>query len=206
MNLRSNSYMRQLWFGGSFNPIHAGHLICARAAAEAGGFDRVVLVPSAQPPHKKGDTNIAEAGHRLTMCRAAVTGDSFFQVDGLELERSGPSYTIETVRQLRTETKGGLAEVSWLIGADMAKSLPTWHEPASLLAEVNFVLMARPGWQIDWASLPKDVQKLQSNIVPVPQLDISSTQLRDRLARGLSIRYLTPDAVIDYIQHHRLYV
>jgi nicotinate-nucleotide adenylyltransferase len=197
--------MRQLWFGGSFNPIHAGHLICARAAAEAGRFDRVVLVPSAQPPHKKGDTSLALPSHRLAMCRAAINGDPFFQVDGLELKRSGPSYTIDTVRQLRAQAAGPLDEIPWLIGADMTRSLPTWHDPHNLLAEATFVLMARPGWEIDWKTLPVPVQKLQSRVVAVPPIDISSTQLRDRLSRGLSIRYLTPDAVIEYIKHHRLY-
>jgi nicotinate-nucleotide adenylyltransferase len=137
------------------------------------------------------------------MCQAATRDDDLFHVDARELARPGPSYTIDTVRQLRAE---GQAEVHWLIGADMAQSLPTWHEPSSLLAEVRFVLMARPGWPIDWKSLPPAVQKLQNNVVPAPQLDISSTRLRDRLAKGLSIRYLTPDAVVDYIQQHKLYL
>jgi len=197
--------MRPLWFGGSFNPIHFGHLICARAAAEAGGFDRVILVPSAQPPHKAGDTTLAPPAHRLAMCQLATAGDPFFQVDGLELERLGPSYTIDTVRQLRANLKDPAAEIAWLIGADMAKSLPTWHQPDRLLAEVRFVLMARPGWSIDWNSMPAAVQKLQGNLVTVPQLDISSTQLRNRLNQGKSIQYLTPDVVVEYIDGHNLY-
>jgi nicotinate-nucleotide adenylyltransferase len=194
--------MRQLWFGGSFNPIHFGHLICARNVAEIAGFDQVVLVPSRQPPHKHGDTMIAAAEHRLAMCQLAVAGDDFFEVDALELARPGPSYTIDTVRQLRAR---GVLQVSWLIGADMLNSLPRWHDPAGLLAEVRFVLMARPGWSFDWAGLPVEMQGLQANLVEAPQLDISSTGLRDRLRRGKSIRYLTPDAVVDYIQQHRLY-
>ena len=194
--------MRRLWFGGSFNPIHFGHLVCSRAVAEAAGFDLVVLVPSGQPPHKSGDTTVAAAEHRLAMCRVAVAGDSFFEVHDLELNRSGPSYTIDTVRELRSK---GWPEISWLIGADMAVFLPRWHNPASLLAEVNFVLMARPGWAMDWTQLPADVQKLQSNVVSAPLVDISSTMIRDRLRNAKSIRYLTPDAVVDYIQRQGLY-
>jgi nicotinate-nucleotide adenylyltransferase len=136
------------------------------------------------------------------MCRLAISGDDFFEVDDLEVNRPGSSYTIDTARILRA---GGNSTISWLIGADMVNSLPTWHDPAALLEEVNFVLMARPGWIFDWSSLPVEMQSLQSQIVPAPQLQISSTVLRSRIAVGKSIRYLTPDAVIDYIRQHRLY-
>jgi nicotinate-nucleotide adenylyltransferase len=194
--------MRQLWFGGSFNPIHFGHLICARSVAESAGFDRVILVPGRQPPHKSADTSLVAPHHRLKMCQLAVAGDLFFQVDDLELNRDGPSYTIDTARQLRAR---GEAEIAWLIGADMANLLPRWHDPAGLMAEMRFVLMARPGWIFDWSSLPGDMQKLRSSVVTAPLLDISSTALRDRLAKGQSIRYLTPEAVVDYIQREGLY-
>jgi nicotinate-nucleotide adenylyltransferase len=194
--------MRNLWFGGSFNPIHLGHLICSRAVAEAGGFDRVILIPNRQSPHKSQDTSQPSAQDRLEMCRLAVAGDDFFQVDDLELNRPVPSYTIDTVRQLRAQ---GFSEINWLIGADMVSSLPRWHDPASLLAESTFILMGRPGWSIDWSLLPDSLQKLQSNIVQAPQVDISSTQIRNRFASGQSIRYLTPDAVVDYIHRRHLY-
>jgi nicotinate-nucleotide adenylyltransferase len=194
--------MRPLWFGGSFNPIHFGHLICARAVAETAGFDRVILVPNRQPPHKSGDMSLAGAEDRLEMCRLAIDDESLFEVDDLELNRPGPSYTIDTARQLRSR---GWSEISWLVGADMAISLPGWHQSDQLLAEVNFILMARPGSLIDWNILPGQMQRFRSNVVATPQLDISSTALRDRLSRGKSIRYLTPDAVVDYIQRKKLY-
>jgi nicotinate-nucleotide adenylyltransferase len=194
--------MRTLWFGGSFNPIHSGHLICARAVAESAGFDRVVLVPSRQPPHKPGDTTLAAAEDRLAMCRLAVAGDERFEVDDLELHREGPSYTIDTVRELKGRGHG---EISWLIGADMAVSLPRWHDPAGLLSEVNFVLMARPGWVMDWEALPMEMHKFKSNVVEAPLLQISSTGLRERLWSGKSIRYLTADGVVDYIARRGLY-
>jgi nicotinate-nucleotide adenylyltransferase len=194
--------MRTLWYGGSFNPIHLGHLICARSVAESAGFDRVVLVPSSQPPHKSADTGIAAAEDRLAMCRLAVANDPLFEVDNIEMRRSGPSYTLDTARQLKTF---GHAEISWLIGADMALHLPRWHQPAKLLAEVNFVLMARPGWELDWKTLPPEFHHLELKVVKAPLVEISSTQIRDRLGKGLSIRYLTPDTVIDYIHTNKLY-
>ncbi len=139
---------------------------------------------------------------RLAMCQAAIAGDTFFEVDGLELNRSGPSYTIDTARQLKLQ---GHKDLHWLIGADMVISLPTWHQPDKLLAEVNFVAMARPGFSLDWKSMPALVQKLQSHLVTAPLLDISSSQIRERIGKGLPIKYLTPDPVIEYIGTHQLY-
>jgi nicotinate-nucleotide adenylyltransferase len=195
--------MRKLCFGGSFNPIHHGHLICARVVAESTGFDRVVLIPSNQAPHKSGVTDMAASADRLEMCRAVVQNDPFFEVSDLELTRPGPSFTIESARQLR---RAGWAEVFWLIGADMAISLPTWQEPDALLAEVKFLLMARPGWTIDWTTLPPGYQFLKSNVIPAPSIDISSSEIRKRVAAGKSIQYLTPDPVLQYIQTHGLYL
>jgi nicotinate-nucleotide adenylyltransferase len=194
--------MRKLWFGGSYNPIHFAHLICARAVAEAAGFDQVVLVPTGQSPHKAVESGTPTATHRLEMCRLATAGDNFFAVDDLEVRRDGPSYTVDTVAELK---RRGEAEVAWLIGADMTLFLPAWHNPAKLLAETRLVLMARPGWTVDWTRLPAEFRHLQTHVVAAPQLEISSTSIRNRLAGGRSIRYLTPDAVIDYIRHQRLY-
>jgi nicotinate-nucleotide adenylyltransferase len=136
------------------------------------------------------------------MCQLAVAGDDFFQVDDLELNRPAPSYTMDTVRQLKAK---GFSEINWLIGADMVNSLPRWHDPAGLLAECRFVLMARPGWSMDWSLLPESMRGLAANVVQVPQMDISSTMIRDRLAKGQSIRYLTPNTVVDYIHRRHLF-
>ncbi len=194
--------MATLYFGGSFNPIHHGHLICSRVIAEARGFERVALVPSSQPPHKQNAVNMAGSVGRMAMCRLASAGDPQFEVSDLELARTGPSYTIDSVREL---SRGGAEKVSWLIGADMLMFLPYWHRPQDLLAEVNFIVMARPGWKLDWSALPAPFQKLQQNVVEAPLIDITGTQIRDRVARGLSISYLTPPAVCNYIAEHRLY-
>ena len=194
--------MRRLCFGGSFNPIHHGHLIGARAVAEAAGFDHVVLVPSAFPPHKLRATGMAPAEHRLAMCRLAVEGDGAFEVNDLELTRTGPSYTIDTARELRRE---GWNEVHWLIGADTVPLLPQWHEPDKLLDEVAFVVMARPGYDLDWSTLPGRLRSLRDKVVEAPRVEISSSDIRRRIAEGRSIRYLTPPLVADYLLRHRLY-
>jgi nicotinate-nucleotide adenylyltransferase len=195
--------MRRLCFGGSFNPIHNGHLICARAIAETEGFDRVILIPSAHPPHKPCATDLAPSENRLDMCRlAADQQPDLFEVNDLELRRTGPSFTIDTVRQLR---QSGWSEINWLIGADMLRLLPSWHEPEALLREATFIVMARPGWQFDWSSLPAPYRDLEKAVRPAPLIDISATDIRRRLSAGLSIDFLTPRPVIEYIAKHRLY-
>ena len=194
--------MRRLCFGGSFNPIHHGHLIGARAVAEAAGFERVVLIPSALPPHKLGDREMAPAEHRLAMCRLAVKGDATFEVNDLELTRTGPSYTIDSARQLRRE---GWTGVHWLIGTDTVPFLPQWHEPDALLKEVTFVVMARPGHRLDWPSLPGHLRALRDKVVEGPRVEISASDIRRRVAAGQPIRYLTPPAVETYIRANGLY-
>ncbi len=194
--------MSTLYFGGSFNPIHHAHLICARAVAEACGYQRIRLVPSAQPPHKPGATDLASPADRARMCRLAVAGDPLFDVDEIELNRPGPSYTLDTVRALKSR---GETEVHWLIGGDMLASLPKWHAPETLVREARLILMARPGWSIDWSTLPDYLQPLRHQVISAPLIDISATRIRDRIAANLSITYLTPPAVIDYIRTHGLY-
>jgi nicotinate-nucleotide adenylyltransferase len=194
--------MAKLCFGGSFNPIHCGHLICARYAAERLGFSSVVLIPSAQPPHKPNATDLAAATHRIRMCHLAVAGCDGFEVNDLETKRTGPSYTIDTARELKRQ---GWPNVSWLIGADMVSSLPTWHEPDALMAEVEFVVLARPGWALDWETLPPHFRSLRDRVVEAPLIEISATEIRRRVAAGLPIDFLTPGPVVRYIHEAELY-
>lgn len=194
--------MAVLYFGGSFNPVHHGHLICARAAAEAGGFHRVVLVPSAQPPHKPRQSDMALPEMRRRMCELAVAGDPFFAVDALELVRTSLSYTLDTVRQLRA---AGVAEVHWLIGADMLQILPQWHQAEQLLREVCFWIMARPGWSIDTLDLPPAFASLRQRLLPAPLIQISATDIRHRVREGKPIDYLVPPAVAAFIRDQGLY-
>lgn len=195
--------MRRLFFGGSFNPIHHGHLLCAQAAAQAAGFDRITLIPSGRPPHKANRGFVmASAEDRLVMCRLAIGGVDLFEVNDIELRRSGPSYTIATVRQLKTL---GAKAVHWLVGADTLPQLPTWHEAANLVREVEFVVMARPGWQLAIESLPPELEAIRVKAVATPLIEISATDIRRRVKASQPVDYLTPRPVVEYIRARQLY-
>ncbi|HEV2296221.1 MAG TPA: nicotinate (nicotinamide) nucleotide adenylyltransferase [Tepidisphaeraceae bacterium] len=195
--------MHNLCFGGSFNPIHNGHLICSQAVAGLMDVTELVLIPSAISPHKLGHADMAAAGDRLAMCRLAVAGNALFEVDDLELRRGPPSYTIDTVRELRRAR--GWSEVNWLIGADQVPTLPRWREPTALLREVRLVIIARPGWSFDWHTLPPELRVLQNHVVEAPLVEISSTDIRRRVRAGEPIDHLTPPAVAQYIRERDLY-
>jgi len=192
-----------LCFGGSFNPIHYGHLRTSEAIAKRLGFDRVLLIPSAQPPHKPASADLAAATDRLAMCQLAVSHDpTLFSVSDLEILRPGPSYTLDTAKELQL---AGMKTVNWLIGADMVKILPKWHQAQKLLEEVHFVIMARPGFVFDWQTLPREFQVLKEHVVEAPLIDISATEIRSRIRAGESIQGLTPEPVIGFIREHGLY-
>lgn len=193
---------KTLFFGGSFNPIHHGHMIGARAVAETRGYGRVMLIPTGQPPHKPVYEDLAPAADRLEMCRMATFRSTLFEVDSSELDRNGPSYTIDTIRALFASGQG---KVDWLIGADMLLYLPKWHKAMELIQEVNFIVMARPGWSVDWQALPEPYRVLRGNVVEAPMIDIRATDIRQRVAAGRGIEYLTPPSVCDYIRAHGLY-
>ncbi|HUB24495.1 MAG TPA: nicotinate (nicotinamide) nucleotide adenylyltransferase [Tepidisphaeraceae bacterium] len=194
--------MAKLCFGGAFNPIHHGHLLCARAAAEALGLDGVLLIPSHWSPLKAYDTDMASASDRLEMCRLATAGMPGFEIDDCELHRPPPSYTIDTVAHFR---QAGWSQVFWLIGSDQVASLPKWHRPHDLLQQTHIVIAARPGWQIDWSLLPPEYAILAQRVVAAPAIEISSTDIRRRVAAGKPIDFLTPPAVCRYIRQRGLY-
>lgn len=191
-----------LCFGGSFNPIHNGHRICARTVAHQLDLKAVLLIPSARPPHKAATADLAAAGDRLAMCNIVAAEDRLFQVCDIEIRRSGPSYTLDTARELR---QAGMEKVSWLIGADMLNFLPQWHESLQLLKEVNFVVMARPGFVFEWTKLPAPFQVLRDHVVEAPLIDVSATEIRRRVRAGEPIDELVPPAVARYIEEHCLY-
>jgi nicotinate-nucleotide adenylyltransferase len=194
--------MFKICLGGSFNPIHHGHLLCARMAMEATGATGIVLFPNRVPPHKIHQADMAFPQDRLVMCRLAIEDIPGFEIDDRELHRPGPSFTIDTARELK---RAGWDKVAWLIGADMVNILPQWHESARLLEEVHFIVMARPGWDFNWQTLPPSFQQLRNNVVSVPQIDVSSTEIRRRVRAGLPIDFLTPPAVCRYIKDRGLY-
>ena len=196
-------------YGGSFNPIHHGHLIIARAVAERLRLDRVILLPSARPPHK-GDRKLLDAPHRAAMVKLAIEGEPLFEFSDFDLTREGPSYTIDTVTHFG-ELLGADVELHWIIGADSLSELTAWHRVHDLVDACRIITAARPGWDaIDWSPLrailtDAQVAALQGGVLSTPQIDISSTDIRRRVREGRSIRYLVPDPVRSYIETNDLY-
>jgi nicotinate-nucleotide adenylyltransferase len=183
-------------FGGSFDPIHHGHLLVAQAVVESLGLEELRFVPAREQPFKIG-RHAAPAETRARMVALAIAGEPRFAVDRIELERAGPSYTVDTVRTLREREPGRAFAV--LVGADAARELEQWHEVETLAQLASFVILSRPGATIP--SLPWSVQ-----VVSVPAVDISATEIRRRVAVGRSIRYWVPDPVAECIVADRLYL
>jgi len=196
-------------YGGSFDPVHHGHLIVARSVAEHLGLDRFYLLPSSRPPHKETNA-LTVANHRAAMVELAVAGEPVLAMSDAELKRHGPSYTIDTVHHFR-ETLEENAELFWLIGGDWLADLPTWRRAEELVDACSIVTAVRPGWSgfdrqrlVDVWGEPR-AERLVGGIVETPMIDISSTDIRGRVRAGRSIRYLVPDSVADYIAAEGLY-
>lgn len=190
--------------GGTFDPPHAGHLIVAQDAVLALDLDRLVFIPAAQPPHKQEQT-VTEASLRLRMLELAVRDDDRFEVDTLELEREGASYTVDTLRALRAREP----QTEWvlLIGWDQYREFHTWHEPDEILRLATLAVVSREGLGAEAEGAAVGVAELRPGVagVAVTRIDISSTMIRRRVARGLPIRYLVPEAVERFILEQRLY-
>lgn len=187
--------------GGSFDPVHCGHLLLSRAVAEACKFDQIMLMPASKAPHKKQGT-FATATERLNMLQLAIRNDPLFQINTLELDRGAVSYTIDTLRALRADHPDNA--YYFIIGMDSLLELHSWKQILDLLNLCTFVTVARSGvnhpLNIDDLMLPKpQAQKLLDNIIKTPVWEISSSNIRERIAKRLSIRYLVPEAVEDYI-------
>jgi nicotinate-nucleotide adenylyltransferase len=183
--------MRVGIYGGTFNPVHHGHLILARQALEEFKLDRLVFVPAAESPFKI-QNHSAPSGDRLAMLRLAIAGEDRFLVDPLEIERGGISYSIDTVKMFRNRDPG--AELFFLVGEDNADRLTEWHRFEELKKLVYFVVLSRS-------------EDFQSPEYPVVQrrIEISSTEIRNRVANQESITYLVPESVKHYIEQHQLY-
>jgi len=194
--------------GGAFNPIHMGHLIMAQDAMELFELSQVLFVPCARPPHKPA-TDLAPAEHRLAMIQAALEGEWRFEVSDLELQRGDISWSVDTARELRNLYP--TAELVFIIGADMLPELHLWREIRTLLELCRFVTLARPGTdltalqQADLKLEPPWPERLKQQIRMGHLVNLSSTDIRYRIAEGLSIRYLVHPAVDMYIAEHRLY-
>ncbi len=193
--------------GGTFDPIHLGHLIVAEYVREKLSLSVVLFVPAGQPWLKEG-TQVSAGEHRLEMVRLATGSNPHFEVSTIDLERSGPTYSVDTIVALK-EKLGTATRLYFLAGLDALGGLPSWKEPAALLEMCQVVGLRRPGHtEPDWLSLegviPGARQRIQ--VVDAPLVDISASDIRRRVALGLSIRYLVPEPVERYIREHRLYV
>jgi nicotinate-nucleotide adenylyltransferase len=192
-------------FGGTFDPPHLGHLIIATELRHALSLDRILFVPAGQPPHKAGQI-ISEDRHRIAMLESALLDTPEFQVNSVDLDRRGPSYTSETLLLLQELL--GHAELVFLMGEDSLQELPTWHRPDLIVERAELGVARRPGIELDLASIYAAVPTAQGRVhlVEVPEIDISSRDLRRRVIEGLPIRYQVPRQVEDYIDRYRLYL
>jgi nicotinate-nucleotide adenylyltransferase len=184
-------------FGGSFDPVHLGHLLVARAAREEAALDRIFFIPAAQSPFKAAATN-ASAPQRLQLLRLSLAGDTTAEVDERELRRGGVSFSIDTVRAYANDFPG--AELFYLIGADQTAQLHMWREAAELAHLVEFLIIPRLGEEIAGLAAPFRGKALRG--MPV---GFSSSEIRRRIKDGLSVQHLVPPAVAEAIQNNRLY-
>lgn len=181
--------------GGTFNPIHYGHLILAEQVLGQLNLDRVIFIPTYLPPHKS-DKEIIAASDRLKMIELAVKGNPHFSVSDIEIRRKGKSYTIDTLRAIKSSYSS--AELFFICGSDLVAEIPTWKDSDELIKMARFVLAKRPGFG-------KRLTGKNFLKIGVAQVDISSSLIRKLIRQGRSITYLTPYVVVKYIEKHKLY-
>jgi nicotinate-nucleotide adenylyltransferase len=192
--------------GGTFNPPHLAHLVCASEARAQLALERVVLIPTGVPPHKPMEQEPG-AAHRLEMCRLAAGGHrDWLTVSSIEVDRGGPSYTADTLREIHASQPGD--ELTFIVGGDMAWSLPSWREPEAILGLASVAVAERAGARREEVRTRLDAMAGAARItyIDVPRLDISSSALRRRVREGRPLDYLVPDPVADYIEQRRLYL
>lgn len=194
-------------FGGTFDPVHNAHLLLAEQSREQANLDEVWLIPAGSPPHKES-TGISSGKQRREMLDFAIAGNPAFVIKDLELHREGPSYTVETLRQLKETHPDD--EFFLIVGADSVRDLHTWREPEAILELATLIGVNRPN--ISLPDLTELTQKFGEDViakilwVTMPGIDISSTDIRKRLRENKSVRYMTPRAVEVYIHNNRLYL
>ena len=200
--------MRVGVFGGTFDPVHYGHLILAEQCREQGPLDAVWFVPSPRPPHK-GERAVTRFEQRVEMLSLAIAGNDAFRIDEVEKERAGPSYTADTLAELRRRHPAD--EFCLLIGSDTLVDLPGWYQPRRVVESAALLVVRRPGHEVMPAEELRarlqlsEPTPLRMVVVEAPLIDISSRDLRRRAAAGRSLRYFLPRAVEIYIQDKKLY-
>jgi nicotinate-nucleotide adenylyltransferase len=185
--------------GGTFDPIHHGHLVAASEVGHAFGLDEVVFVPTGEP-WQKDHREVSSSEDRYLMTVIATASNPRFSVSRIDIDRSGPTYTLDTLRDLRAE-RGDEAELFFITGADALAQIMSWQDVNELFALAHFVGVTRPGHRLTGDGLPED----KVSLVEVPALAISSTDCRQRVANGEPIWYLVPDGIVQYIAKRRLY-
>ncbi|HVU90129.1 MAG TPA: nicotinate-nucleotide adenylyltransferase [Pirellulales bacterium] len=200
--------MRLGLLGGSFDPVHYGHLLLAECCREQCGLDEVWFLPAATPPHKQG-RSLTSAAERMEMLELAIGGQATFRVCRAEIDRGGVSYTVDTLASLVEEDTS--RQLFFLLGADSLDDLPHWREPARICQLATLVVVGRPGAPAPHYDVlapivpPARLEGIRRHQVEMPPLGLSSSDIRQRVAAGQSIRYRTPRAVEAYIQAHKLY-
>jgi nicotinate-nucleotide adenylyltransferase len=189
--------------GGTFNPVHVGHLVLAQTALDACNLSSVWFIPCCRPPHKSS-SGLIPARHRMAMLKSAIRGNPRFRVCDIELRRGGVSYAVDTIDALRI--RHPRTDFVFLIGADALPELHHWRDIRRLLRLCAMAVFARPGWPVVRPRLPAPWSaRIMSNVHAERVVDVSSSEIRNLVARGASIRYLVPDGVARYIGKHRLY-
>lgn len=194
--------------GGTFDPVHHGHLAIAEEAREALGLERVLLVPTATPPHKPGRP-VSAVEHRLAMLELASAPNPAFSVNRIEIDRGGRSYTVDTLEALaRSAAEGASADLTFILSAEALAELPTWREPRRILRLCRLAVVPREGYPVlDAGWMHAEFPGLEDRVrfLPGPLIAVSGSTIRRRAAARRSVRYLVPDAVASYIADHALY-
>jgi len=193
--------------GGTFDPIHLGHLATAEAVREIFALDEILFIPAARPPHKFGKL-VTDEHHRLAMTILATQSNKFFRVSDMELRRTGLSYTLDTMNELHAAF-GTATELFFIIGADSLADLSKWHAARELVAKSHFIATTRQGVDVNFSVVEKFFGASANehiHRVTTPGLEISSTDIREKIRRGRSIKYLVPELVEDYILREGLYL
>lgn len=189
--------------GGTFDPIHVGHLMIAEAVWDEYKLEKVLFIPSANPPHKPDV--LTSAKHRFNMTLLATCSNPHFEVSSIEMDRKGPSYTIDTIKDLK-KIYGDDADFYFIIGADCIHELPTWHKIDELLKICKFIATKRPSYKLDLSIIAKEFSDYNIQLLETPELEISSTDIRQRIKKGYSIQYITTEQVQQYIRKEELYL
>ena len=201
MSASTSNRLRVGVMGGTFDPIHHGHLVAASEAAHRFGLDEVVFVPTGEPWQKAG-RKISPAEDRYLMTVIATASNPRFTVSRVDIDRAGPTYTIDTLRDVRGDYPD--ADLYFITGADALSSIMSWHDWEDMFALAEFVGVTRPGYELTEDMLPADIQE-RVHLLDIPAMAISSTDCRERAAAGRPVWYLVPDGVVQYIAKHRLY-